>query len=66
TTLFLYRVLAIARHRHLFTGDAVTADTMSLWRNGSHAVRARVRRWWPKIKAAATRLQRPPDTGAAS
>jgi membrane-associated phospholipid phosphatase len=66
TTLFLYRVLAIARHRQLFTGDAVTADATSLWRNGSHAVRARVRRWWPKIKAAATRLQRPPDAGAAS
>ncbi|MES5043879.1 phosphatase PAP2 family protein [Rhizobium nepotum] len=66
TTLFLYRVLAIAHHRQLFTGDAVTADATSLWRNGSHAVRARIRRWWPKIKAAATRLQRPPDAGAAS
>ncbi|MQB10580.1 PAP2 family protein [Agrobacterium sp. ICMP 6402] len=66
TTLFLYRVLAIGRHRHLFTSDAVTADTVSLWRNGSHAVRLRAKRWWPKIKAAATRLQRPPDAGAAS
>ena len=66
TTLFLYRALAIARHRHLFTGDAVTADAISLWRNGSHAVRTRARRWWPKIKAAATRLQRPPDAGTAS
>lgn len=54
TTLFLYRALAIARHRHLFTGDAVTADAISLWRNGSHAVRTRARRWWPKIKATAT------------
>ncbi|MCZ7486515.1 phosphatase PAP2 family protein [Rhizobium rhizogenes] len=66
TTLFLYRALAIGRHRHLFTSDAVTADSVSLWRNGSHAVRVRARRWWPKIKAAATRLQRPPDAGAAS
>ncbi|MDA5634045.1 MULTISPECIES: phosphatase PAP2 family protein [Rhizobium/Agrobacterium group] len=66
TTLFLYRALAIGHHRHLFTSDAVTADTVSLWRNGSHAVRVRARRWWPKIKAAATRLQRPPDAGAAS
>lgn len=66
TTLFLYRALVIGRHRHLFTGDAVTADTVSIWRNGRHAVLTRVRRWWPKIKAAASRLQRPPDAGAAS
>ncbi|MBP2571297.1 membrane-associated phospholipid phosphatase [Agrobacterium tumefaciens] len=66
TTLFLYRVLAVNRHRHLFTGDAVSADTVSIWRNGRHAVLTRVRRWWPKIKAAASRLQRPPDAGAAS
>lgn len=66
TTLFLYRALVIGRHRHLFTGDAVTADTASIWRNGRHAVLTRVRRWWPKIKAAASRLQRPPDAGAAS
>ena len=66
TTLFLYKALAISRHRQVFTGDAVTADAISLWRNGSHAVRARARRWWPKIKAAATRLQRPPDAGTAS
>ncbi|WP_425647014.1 phosphatase PAP2 family protein [Agrobacterium leguminum] len=66
TTLFLYRVLVMGRHRHLFTGDAVTADTVSIWRNGRHAVLTRVRRWWPKIKAAASRLQRPPDAGAAS
>ncbi|MGN7827288.1 phosphatase PAP2 family protein [Agrobacterium radiobacter] len=66
TTLFLYRVLAVNRHRHLFTGDAVSADTVSIWRNGRHAVLIRVRRWWPKIKAAASRLQRPPDAGAAS
>ncbi|MBB4402363.1 MULTISPECIES: phosphatase PAP2 family protein [Rhizobium/Agrobacterium group] len=66
TTLFLYRALVIGRHRHLFTGDAVTADTVSIWRNGCHAVLTRVRRWWPKIKAAASRLQRPPDAGAAS
>lgn len=66
TTLFLYRVLAISRHRQVFTGDAVTADAISLWRNGSHAVRARFRRWWPKIKAAATRLQGPPGAGTAS
>lgn len=65
TTLFLYRALAISRHRHLFTGDAVSADAMSLWRNGRHAVVARVLRWWPKIKARASRLQRPPDAGAA-
>ncbi|MFK3692152.1 phosphatase PAP2 family protein [Agrobacterium tumefaciens] len=65
TTLFLYRALAISRHRHLFTGDAVSADAMSLWRNGRHAVVARVLRWWPKIKARASRLQRPPDPGAA-
>lgn len=57
TTLFLYRALAISRHRHLFTGDAVSADAMSLWRNGRHAVVARVLRWWPKIKARASRLQ---------
>ncbi|MFK0205331.1 phosphatase PAP2 family protein [Agrobacterium sp. NPDC090283] len=66
TTLFLYRALVIGRHRHLFTGDAVTADAVSIWRNGRHAVLTRVRRWWPKIKAAASRLQRPPDAGAAS
>ncbi|MND77955.1 phosphatase PAP2 family protein [Agrobacterium tumefaciens] len=66
TTLLLYRVLAISRHRHLFTGTAVSADTVSIWRNGRHAVLTRVRRWWPKIKAAASRLQRPPDAGAAS
>ena len=66
TTLFLYRALVIGRHRHLFTADAVTADTVSIWRNGRHAVLTRVRRWWPKIKAAASRLQRPPDAGAAS
>ncbi|EHH07474.1 MULTISPECIES: phosphatase PAP2 family protein [Agrobacterium] len=66
TTLFLYRVLAVNRHRHLFTGNAVSADTVSIWRNGRHAVLTRVRRWWPKIKAAASRLQRPPDAGAAS
>lgn len=66
TTLFLYRALVIGRHRHLFTGDAVTADTVSIWRNGRHAVLTRVRRWWPKIKAAASRSQRPPDAGAAS
>ncbi|MGV2067599.1 phosphatase PAP2 family protein [Agrobacterium sp. 22-226-1] len=66
TTLFLYRALVIGRHRHLFTGDAVTADTVSIWRNGRHGVLTRVRRWWPKIKAAASRLQRPPDAGAAS
>ncbi|WP_454686251.1 phosphatase PAP2 family protein [Agrobacterium leguminum] len=66
TTLFLYRALVIGRHRHLFTGDAVTADTVSIWRNGRHAVLTRVRRWWPKIKAAASRLQRPPDAGTAS
>lgn len=66
TTLFLYRALVIGRYRHLFTGDAVTADTVSIWRNGRHAVLTRVRRWWPKIKAAASRLQRPPDAGAAS
>jgi lipid A 4'-phosphatase len=66
TTLFLYRALVIGRHRQLFTGDAVTADTVSIWRNGRHAVLTRVRRWWPKIKAAASRLQRPPDAGAAS
>lgn len=66
TTLFLYRALVIGRHRHLFAGDAVTADTVSIWRNGRHAVLTRVRRWWPKIKAAASRLQRPPDAGAAS
>ncbi|MCZ7909957.1 phosphatase PAP2 family protein [Agrobacterium leguminum] len=66
TTLFLYRALVIGRHRHLFTGDAVTADTVSIWRNGRHAVLTRARRWWPKIKAAASRLQRPPDAGAAS
>ncbi|MFB4374263.1 phosphatase PAP2 family protein [Agrobacterium tumefaciens] len=66
TTLFLYRALVIGRHRHLFTGDAVIADTASIWRNGRHAVLTRVRRWWPKIKAAASRLQRPPDAGAAS
>ncbi|QTK80894.1 PA-Phosphatase Related Phosphoesterase [Agrobacterium tumefaciens] len=65
TTLFLYRALAISRHRHLFTGDAVSADAMSLWRNGRHAVVARLLRWWPKIKARASRLQRPPDAGAA-
>lgn len=65
TTLFLYRALAISRHRHLFTGDAVSADAMSLWRSGRHAVVARVLRWWPKIKARASRLQRPPDPGAA-
>ncbi len=65
TTLFLYRALAISRHRHLFTGDAVSADAMSLWRNGRHAVVARLWRWWPKIKARASRLQRPPDPGAA-
>jgi len=65
TTLFLYRALAINRHRHLFTGDAVSADAMSLWRSGRHAVVARVLRWWPKIKARASRLQRPPDPGAA-
>lgn len=65
TTLFLYRALAISRHRHLFTGDAVSADAMSLWRNGRHAVVARLLRWWPKIKARASRLQRPPDPGAA-
>lgn len=59
TTLFLYRVLAISRHRHLFTGDAVSADTISLWRNGRHAVLARVRRWWPKIKAATSACGRP-------
>ncbi|MGV2166821.1 phosphatase PAP2 family protein [Agrobacterium sp. 16-172Ci] len=63
TTLFLYRALVIGRHRHLFTGDAVTADTVSIWRNGRHAVLVRVRRSW---KAAASRLQRPPDAGAAS
>lgn len=66
TTLFLYRVLAVNRHRHLFTGNAVSADTVSIWRNGRHAVLTRVRRWWPNIKAAASRLQRPPDAGAAS
>lgn len=66
TTLFLYRALAIARHRHVFTGEAVKADTVSLWRHGSLAVRSRARRWWPKIKAVATRVQRPPDAGAAS
>ncbi|CVI54501.1 phosphatase PAP2 family protein [Agrobacterium leguminum] len=66
TTLFLYRALVIGRHRHLFTGDAITADTVSIWRNGRHAVLTRVRRWWPKIKAAASRLQRPPDAGTAS
>lgn len=66
TTLFLYRVLAVNRHRHLFRGNAVSADTVSIWRNGRHAVLTRVRRWWPKIKAAASRLQRPPDAGAAS
>jgi membrane-associated phospholipid phosphatase len=66
TTLFLYRVLAVNRHRHLFTGNAVSADTVSIWRNGRHAVLTRVRRWWPKIKAAASRVQRPPDAGAAS
>ncbi len=66
TTLFLYRVLAVNRHRHLFTGNAVSADTVSIWRNGRHAVLTRLRRWWPKIKAAASRLQRPPDAGAAS
>lgn len=66
TTLFLYRALVIGRHRHLFTGDAVTADAVSIWRNGRHAVLTRVRRWWPKIKAAASRLQRPPDAGEAS
>ncbi|UXT97620.1 phosphatase PAP2 family protein [Agrobacterium tumefaciens] len=66
TTLFLYRVLAVNRHRHLFTGNAVSADTVSIWRNGRHAVLTRVRRWWPKIKAAASGLQRPPDAGAAS
>lgn len=66
TTLFLYRALAISRHRQLFTGDAVSADTASIWRNGRHAILTRVRRWWPKIKAAVSRLQRPPDTGTAS
>lgn len=66
TTLFLYRALAISRHRHVFTGEAVKADTVSLWRHGSLAVRSRARRWWPKIKAVATRVQRPPDAGAAS
>ncbi|MGC4391051.1 phosphatase PAP2 family protein [Agrobacterium sp. M50-1] len=66
TTLFLYRVLAVNRHRHLFTGNAVSADTVSIWRNGRHAVLTRLRRWWPKIKAAASRLHRPPDAGAAS
>lgn len=66
TTLFLYRLLAVNRHRHLFTGNAVSADTVSIWRNGRHAVLARVRRWWPKIKATASRLHRPPDAGAAS
>ncbi|SNB73518.1 MULTISPECIES: phosphatase PAP2 family protein [unclassified Agrobacterium] len=66
TTLFLYRVLAVNRHRHLFTGNAVSADTVSIWRNGRHAVLTRLRRWWPKIKAAASRVQRPPDAGAAS
>lgn len=66
TTLFLYRLLAVNRHRHLFTVNAVRADTVSIWRNGRHAVLTRLRRWWPKIKAAASRLQRPPDAGAAS
>lgn len=66
TTLFLYRLLAVNRHRHLFTVNAVRADTVSIWRNGRHAVLMRLRRWWPKIKAAASRLQRPPDAGAAS
>ncbi|MBA4775746.1 MULTISPECIES: phosphatase PAP2 family protein [Agrobacterium] len=66
TTLFLYRLLAVNRHRHLFTVNAVRADTVSIWRNGRHAVYTRLRRWWPKIKAAASRLQRPPDAGAAS
>ncbi len=66
TTLFLYRVLAVSHHRHLFSGAAISADTISLWRNGRHAILTRVRGWWPKIRAAATRLQRPPDTGAAS
>ncbi|MDH0613969.1 MULTISPECIES: phosphatase PAP2 family protein [unclassified Agrobacterium] len=66
TTLFLYRALAISRHRQLFTGDAVSADTASIWRNGRHAILTRVRRWWPKIKAAVSRLQRPPDAGTAS
>lgn len=66
TTLFLYRALAISRHRQLFTGDAVSADTASIWRNGRHAILTRVRRWWPKLKAAVSRLQRPPDAGTAS
>lgn len=65
TTLFLYQGLAIRHHRHLFTGDAITADAIGLWRYAYRALRRRARRWWQKIRVVALRLQRPPDAGAA-